>query len=69
MLGQKLNPYWDALAKRQQEKLKVEQSAKLHRQVVDYNTRVGTSEGHALWTLFEGKTVGVCWEAEQNGLT
>jgi hypothetical protein len=27
MLGQKLNPYWDALEKRQREKLKVEQSA------------------------------------------
>ena len=36
MLGQKLNPYWDALEKRQQEKLKVEQSAILKKRAEQY---------------------------------
>ena len=36
MLGQKLNFYWDALEKRQQEKLKLEQSAILKKRAEQY---------------------------------
>ena len=58
MLGQKLNPYWDALEIRQQEKLKVEQSAILKKRAEQHaspdkakETRANLSAGEKVQVL------------------
>jgi hypothetical protein len=47
MLRQKLRPFWDALAKRQQEKLKVEQSAILKKRAEQYASPDKAKEARA----------------------